>query len=173
MSPAPRARRLAAVRSAGAFALALVALTGCDQQQGATAGSASALPPVTEQAVGPQPGPDAVVRRTENPFEDDLAAAVEGRRLFRFYNCEGCHGGRAGGGMGPSLRDATWLYGAGGQEIFNSIAQGRSNGMPSWGTKLPPAQIWLLVSYIQSLNTSAEPAAPPPNPSWPDAPHKE
>jgi len=148
-------------------------VSACDQQQGDTAGSATALPPVTTQVVGPQPGPDRALPRTTNPFEDDLAAAVEGRHLFRFYNCEGCHGGRAGGGMGPSLRDAEWLYGAGSQEIFNSIAQGRSYGMPAWGTKLPPAQIWLLVSYIESLNTSVEPAPPPPNPSYPDPPHRE
>jgi cytochrome c oxidase cbb3-type subunit III len=150
-----------------------VAVTACDSQQGDTAGSASALPPVTAEVVGPQPGPDRNLPRTTNPFEDDLAAATEGRQLFRWYNCEGCHGGRAGGGMGPSLRDSKWLYGAGSQEIFNSISNGRSNGMPAWGTKIPPAQIWLLVSYIESLNTTVEPAAPPPNPSYPDAPHKE
>lgn len=150
-----------------------LSLAACDAQQGDTAGSASALPPVTAQMVGPQPGPDRIVARTANPFADDLAAAVEGRNLFRWYNCEGCHGGRAGGGMGPSLRDSKWLYGGGDQEIYSSIEQGRANGMPAWGAKIPPAQIWLLVSYIQSLNTSAEPAAPPQNPSWPDAPHKE
>ena len=177
MSPQqpPRARPRVFARASSLFAVAcgMLALTACDQQQGDTAGSASALPPVTVDAVGPQPGPDANLLRTSNPFGDDLAAAVEGRNLFRFYNCEGCHGGRAGGGMGPSLRDATWLYGGGDQEIYNSIAHGRSLGMPAWGTKIPPAQIWLLVSYIQSLNTSVEPLAPPPNPSWPDAPHRE
>ena len=153
--------------------LCCLLFVACDEQQGDTAGSASALPPVTIQAVGPQPGPDARLPRTSNPFADDMAAAVEGRKLFRWYNCEGCHGGRAGGGMGPSLRDAEWLYGGGDQEIFNSIAQGRRDGMPAWGTRLPPAHIWLLVSYIQSLNTTVEPAPPPPNPSWPDPPHRE
>jgi len=151
----------------------LLSAVGCDRQQGDTAGSAAALPPVTVDAVGPQPGPDQMLLRTANPFGDDLAAAVEGRHLFRWYNCEGCHGGRAGGGMGPSLRDSRWLYGAADQEIYNSISHGRANGMPAWGTKIPPAQIWLLVSYIQSLNTSVEPMAPPPNPSYPDPPHKE
>ena len=165
----PTARLLRAMR----VLVPVAALLACEQDRDEGVGAASALPPVGMQAVGPQPGPDRVLPRTENPYEDDLAAAVQGRRLFRWYNCEGCHGGRAGGGMGPSLRDADWLYGAGSQEIFNSIAHGRSNGMPSWGTKIPAAQIWLLVSYIESLNTSAEPSPPPPNPSYPDAPHKQ
>ena len=156
-----------------ALTLVFIALAACEEEQDEGVGSASALPPVAMTAVGPQPGPDRPLPRTENPFEDDMASILEGYRLFRWYNCEGCHGSHAGGGMGPSLRDADWLYGGGGQEIFSSIYHGRSNGMPAWGTKLPPGQIWLLVSYIQSLNTNYEPSAPPPNPSYPDAPHRQ
>lgn len=165
-------RRRARIRRIAAAAC-LSLLAGCEDQRDKSVGAAAALPPVTFPAVGPQPGPDAVLLRTENPYRDDIVAAVEGRRLFRWYNCEGCHGGRAGGGMGPSLRDADWLYGAGGQEIFNSIAHGRAHGMPAWGTKIPASQIWLLVSYIHSLNTSMEPSPPRPNPSWPDAEYNE
>jgi cytochrome c oxidase cbb3-type subunit 3 len=62
--------------------------------------------------------------------------------------------------MGPSLRDASWIYGSSPIEIANSIAEGRAYGMPAWGTKLTPAQIWQITAYIQSLRTSREPDPP-------------
>jgi cytochrome c oxidase cbb3-type subunit 3 len=87
-------------------------------------------------------------------------AIAEGRKLFLWYNCAGCHGGHAGGGMGPSLRDPVWLYGSSDAQIFDSIAQGRAHGMPAWGTKVPEQQIWKLVVYIKSLRTPQEPDPP-------------
>lgn len=86
---------------------------------------------------------------------------TEGRQLFVYFNCSGCHGGRAGGGMGPSLRDEDWLYGNKDAQIFSSIAEGRAHGMPSWHKQLTPDQTWKLVSYIKSLRTRNEPQAPP------------
>ena len=85
----------------------------------------------------------------------------KGRQLFVRFNCSGCHGGRAGGGMGPSLRDVDWLYGNRDAQLFSSIAEGRAHGMPSWQTALTPDQIWKLVTYIKSLRTRNEPQAPP------------
>ena len=84
----------------------------------------------------------------------------DGRRLFNWYNCSGCHGGHGGGGMGPSLRDRTWLYGDRDDQIFDSIAEGRSKGMPAWGSKIPSDQIWQLVAYIKSMRTPQEPEPP-------------
>lgn len=110
--------------------------------------------------VGPVPGGGGVAAQPINPFGNDRSAAEAGRKLFVQYNCYGCHGGHAGGGMGPSLRDQAWLYGSTDAEIFSSIAEGRSKGMPAWGTKLPADQIWQLVSYIKTLRTPQE-AQPP------------
>ena len=62
--------------------------------------------------------------------------------------------------MGPSLRDKVWLFGDRDDQIFDSIAEGRGEGMPSWGTKIPEDQIWKLVAYIKSMRTSAEPEPP-------------
>ena len=87
-------------------------------------------------------------------------APTMGRRLFVTMNCSGCHGGRAGGGMGPSLRDTDWIYGNSDADIFSSIAQGRAHGMPAWGTRLPLDSIWMLVAYVVSLRTPGEPDAP-------------
>jgi cytochrome c oxidase cbb3-type subunit 3 len=90
----------------------------------------------------------------------DREAMQEGRRLFVHFNCSGCHGGHAGGGMGPSLRDKDWIYGSDPAHIFASIADGRAHGMPSWGTRLPTEQVWQLTAYISSLGTSTEPEPP-------------
>lgn len=120
--------------------------------------------------LGPQPGPDHPLKTVENPFKGDVNAIKEGRRLFVWFNCSGCHGGRAGGGMGPSLRDAAWMYGNTHHDIYNSISEGRPHGMPAWGTKLPPDQIWKLTAYIKSMGTEKEPAKPPKNPVYPDPP---
>lgn len=130
---------------------------GCNTTRGTVAGGAAPPMPTT---VGPVPGGvSAPVVRT-NPFANDPVALQDGRRLFDWYNCSGCHGGHGGGGMGPSLRDPVWLYGDQDGQIFDSIAEGRSNGMPAWGTKIPTDQIWQLVAYIKSMRTAQEPDPP-------------
>jgi cytochrome c oxidase cbb3-type subunit 3 len=110
--------------------------------------------------IGPIPGPDRVVPRPVNPYADNQAARVDGRRLFGWYNCSGCHGNHAGGGMGPSLRDSLWRYGGDDAAIFASITEGRQFGMPAWGAKAPSGQIWQIVTYIKSMRTPNEPDAP-------------
>lgn len=121
--------------------------------------AAGAAPPVAT-SVGPIPGGTAAPPYRTNPLAGDPVALQDGRRLFNWYNCSGCHGGHAGGGMGPSLRDPVWLYGNRDDQIFDSIAAGRSNGMPAWGTKIPEHQIWELVAYIKSMRTPQEPDPP-------------
>jgi cytochrome c oxidase cbb3-type subunit 3 len=111
-----------------------------------------------------------MVHYAPNPLATDPVALQDGRRLFDWYNCSGCHGGHAGGGMGPSLRDPVWLYGNRDDQIYDTIAQGRSNGMPAWGSKIPSIQIWELVAYIKSMRTPQEPDPPtePTNEMVPD-----
>jgi len=144
------------MRSCATIPLAVLALLACGKPPSAAPEGERS---VVRQPVGPVPGigdlpPD------KNPLGDDRNVLQEGRRLFVQYNCYGCHGGRAGGGMGPSLRDQIWLYGSTPGKIFNSIAEGRAHGMPAWGTRLPDRHIWALVAYIQSLRTRDEPEAP-------------
>ena len=110
--------------------------------------------------IGPIPGDVTASNHRTNPYANDAVALQDGYRLFNWYNCSGCHGGHAGGGMGPSLRDETWMYGSRDDQIFDTIVQGRSNGMPAWGTKIPEDQVWQLVTYIKSMRTPQEPAPP-------------
>lgn len=140
-----------------AFLLALGAYA-CKRSSDSAA--ANAAPPAIGIPVGPVPGPGKHMPLPSNPYAGNQVAIAEGRRLFLWYNCAGCHGGHAGGGMGPSLRDQVWLFGGSDAAIFASISEGRGEGMPAWGTKIPEDQIWKLVAYIKSLRTPQE-ADPP------------
>ena len=91
------------------------------------------------------------------PFSGDPAIAREGRVLFIKNNCYSCHGGLAGGAMGPSLRDTVWKYGGTDAAIYNSIHDGRPLGMPTWEKTLTPDQMRALVVYVKSLRTKVEP----------------
>lgn len=142
-----------------AACISLAALSACNQQQSRP--DVLVAPPVVALPVGPWPGPMAdEIAGPPNPFEGDPDAFAEGRRHFVSYNCSGCHGDHGGGGMGPSLRDEVWLYGASHGHIANSIAQGRAFGMPAWRKMLTDAQIWQIAAYLKSMRTPHEPQAP-------------
>jgi cytochrome c oxidase cbb3-type subunit III len=94
---------------------------------------------------GPAAGPQT------NPIAGDPKAVAEGRSLFMAMNCAGCHGYDAKGGMGPDLTDTYWRYGGTPDAVYQTIHDGRPQGMPSWGKALPASSMWALVSYIQSL----------------------
>jgi len=85
-----------------------------------------------------------------NPYAKNAAAVAEGNERFVQMNCAACHGYDLKGGMGPDLTDTYWRYGGSPADIYKSIFEGRPQGMPAWGRALTPAEIWKLVSYIQS-----------------------
>ena len=100
-----------------------------------------------------QPGMVAVPAglQLRNPYEGDAKAIATGAKLFVAYNCVDCHGADGSGAMGPSLADGRWHFGGASPEVFESIYQGRPEGMPAWGSLISPDQIWMLVSYLHSL----------------------
>jgi len=138
--------------------LVLLLCVACEHGDRAPAPTGRAA--LTGIPVGRPAGGGTLTPERVNPLADDHIAEVDGRKLFVAYNCVGCHGGRAGGGMGPSLRDPDWIYGDSDLEIYGSIVQGRAHGMPAWGLKLPDEQVWKLVAYIKSLRTDHEPEPP-------------
>jgi cytochrome c oxidase cbb3-type subunit 3 len=106
-----------------------------------------------------QPGgalPDPIVR---SPAEGNAYAVSEGKVLYNACNCSGCHF-KGGGGIGPPLmkEQSAFIYGGQPQNVFDTISKGRPNGMPSWGARIPEAQIWKIVAYVRSLGGN-EPAA--------------
>jgi cytochrome c oxidase cbb3-type subunit III len=85
-----------------------------------------------------------------SPYAKNAYGQAEGKRLFTSFNCTGCHL-NGGGGIGPALMDDKWIYGAEPEQIYSSIVEGRPNGMPAFGGRIPSQQVWQLVSYIDSL----------------------
>jgi cytochrome c oxidase cbb3-type subunit III len=94
-----------------------------------------------------RPTPSAGGRR----HEENAYAVSQGKTLYNQYNCSGCHS-QGGGGMGPALMDAEWIYGSSLENIFESISQGRPNGMPAFGGKIVGEQIWQITAYVRSMS---------------------
>ena len=96
----------------------------------------------------------------KTPYELNAYALSEGKRLFAYYNCSGCHA-NGGGGMGPALIDDEWSYGHEADQIYRTILEGRPNGMPAWRGKIPDYQIWQLAAYVRSMSGLAPKDAAP------------
>lgn len=166
------ATRLSSLLGVGVVLLAGTACHAHEQSLGSVRSSADQGPqsgtvfqtanPPNVAGVDPGIHPSVVYGKLTNPDSGNAAAAAQGRQLFVQYNCSGCHGGRAGGGMGPSLRDKYWVYGNSDAQLYGTVVEGRSAGMPAWGAKIPRDQIWQLITYIRTLGTSQEPDPPPP-----------
>ena len=126
-------------------------LVACERERrpfadpGAAASQAINVPMTSLQA-GPQ-----VLPAGAGPFQFNAYGVSEGKRLYTYFNCVGCHA-HGGGGMGPPLMDDRWIYGSQPANIFNTIVEGRPNGMPSWRGKIPDEQVWQIVAYVQSMN---------------------
>jgi cytochrome c oxidase cbb3-type subunit 3 len=134
---------------------ALVFLAACEREirpfQDLSAASGRTQRPIlsTLSAGGERP-PDP----PESPFQRNAWGIAEGKRLFDAYNCSGCHA-HGGGGMGPPLMDEKWIYGIRPANIFETIVEGRPNGMPSFRNKISDSQVWQLVAYVQSMSGQA------------------
>jgi mono/diheme cytochrome c family protein len=65
----------------------------------------------------------------KNPYEGNAQALATGKQLFVAYNCIDCHGADGAGAMGPSFQDGRWHFGGTADAVFESIYQGRPDGM--------------------------------------------
>ncbi len=85
----------------------------------------------------------------ENPYERDPKAIAEGRLLYT-SNCAACHGEDIKGGVGTDLTGHL-KYGETDGKKFESIAQGRPNGMPAFEQQLGRDRIWKVLAYVDSV----------------------
>jgi len=126
--------------------------------------SGGPVPAIGDKPVGMQPGqPGPGLQETSSARTYDGQNAYElnqGKRLFRWYNCGGCHA-QGGGGMGPPLMDDKWIYGHEPDQIYDTIMNGRPNGMPAFRGRIPQEEVWQLVGYVRSMSGQASPAAAP------------
>ena len=136
----------------GLATAALCALAACGKPAGPRAAPAAVGLTANRLPVGALAGDvqSPALLSVQNPFAGQPDAIAQGKVLFVKMNCAGCHAYDLAGNMGPNLADRYWRYGGTPGAVYQSIARGRPQGMPSWGRALPPADIWRLVAYIQS-----------------------
>lgn len=146
----PGVRRLRALAALGALA---VGLGACDRDEQRLERDVlpSGVNPDVVRTSELQPGEPVPGRRLTNPFDDNPRAVQNGRTFYTWFNCAGCHGALGGGGIGPPLRDDDWIYGGRPDQIYMSILQGRPQGMPSFGGRIPDEVAWQIVAYVLSL----------------------
>jgi len=94
-----------------------------------------------------QAGPDRRMVQLVNPYDGQAEAIRDGRRMFQWMNCNGCHGGFGGGGIGPPLINGERNPAS----DFDYIYSGRGGGMPAYGGRISDDQIWRIIAYIHAL----------------------
>ncbi len=111
--------------------------------------------PQTPLQAGPPRASTAV-----SPYQNNAWGLAEGKRLYTHFNCAGCHA-QGGGAIGPALMDDEWIYGYEPDLIYATIVQGRPNGMPAFGGRIPDQQVWQIVGYVLSMSGQTPTSASP------------
>jgi cytochrome c oxidase cbb3-type subunit 3 len=140
--------------------IAVLALCACQREARENASARLAAPATGTLQSDISPGAALAPPRPSFSYDGSAFAMSEGKRLYSWFNCVGCHA-HGGGGMGPPLMDARWIYGDGPANIYSTIVEGRPNGMPAFRGKIPQQQVWQLVAYVRSLSGLAPSDAAP------------
>jgi cytochrome c oxidase cbb3-type subunit 3 len=143
--------------------LAAVVLTACDRERreprAQPLGEGDPIETTTTQLF-PGSAPKPIPDERRSLYEGSAYHLSEGQRLYRWFNCVGCHA-NGGGGSGPALMDDVWLYGGELEQIYATIMQGRPNGMPSFRRRIPEQQVWQIAAYVRSMSGNVPKDAAP------------
>jgi len=153
----------------GFAVVALISLASCNKSPTAEKTAADGKSATTQTAAVSTGQIDPRVA----PYLNSKPVVMEGKTLYQAHNCNGCHS-NGGGGMGPSLMDEDWIYGGRIEDIHATLVEGRPNGMPKWGGKIPDEDLWKIATYVRSMslpetlaaaknNTPSQDPAPVPN----------
>lgn len=134
---------------------ALLMLAGCERREATQAASVPAAASGNTTVATTTLFPGGGSAPPENPvgklYEGNAEHIAAGRRYYGWYNCAGCHF-NGGGGIGPALMDDQWIYGDRIDQIYDTLLEGRPNGMPSWRGKIPDEQLWQISAYVKSMS---------------------
>jgi cytochrome c oxidase cbb3-type subunit III len=134
------------------LALCAISLSACEREaRRFRQPAAAASTPPEERVTQLEQDAKSAKRERAGPYDANAYDVAQGKRLYIWFNCVGCHG-MGGGGMGPPLMDDKWLYGHKPQDVFASIVEGRANGMPSFSGRISEQQVWQLVAYVRSMS---------------------
>jgi mono/diheme cytochrome c family protein len=152
------------------FILLLAALIG-----GGDASAAESITPLQRVASTPK-------GQLKNPYTDFTSVAEEGQRIYRSFDCNGCHGGGGGGGMAAPLTNPVWIYGDDDDTLFRLITLGTGSLSPGGAFQkqgfvrrgsenvvgpMPPYgdiiktedDIWKIIAWIRSKNCERDAAS--------------
>lgn len=116
---------------------------------------------ISQSTLSPGPGgPIEYESGKGDDYQQNAYVMAEGKRLYKWMNCAGCHF-NGGGGIGPALMDDEWVYGSEMENVVRTILEGRPNGMPSFRTKIPDEQVWQIAAYVRSMAGLARKDAAP------------
>lgn len=143
--------------------LAVAALAACKREirslrtDPAAADAMGQVAPMPNRING---APPRVLAALDDAYEANAYQLSQGKRLYTWFNCKGCHAD-GGGAAGPALLDGWWQYGPDKVSVFLSIRDGRPHGMPAFGRYLTAEQIWQLTGYVRTIGAySGKTAAP-------------
>ena len=150
--PVPRTSSLhvGPAASAPPDAAALVAAASASSAQAAPAPAMRASMAQIDRAAAAASDATAAIAAPAG-FEQNAYAVSQGKRWYRWFNCNGCHA-MGGGGSGPPLIDGEWRYGGSAAQIVATLRQGRPNGMPSFEGRMTDQQLWQLAAYVRSMS---------------------
>jgi cytochrome c oxidase cbb3-type subunit 3 len=95
-------------------------------------------------------------------FSDAADVMANGKAIYD-RECVACHAPEGQGLIGPNFTDNYWIHGGGIQNVFSTIKYGvPQKGMISWQTKLSPADMRDVASYVLTFvgTTPQNPPAP-------------
>jgi cytochrome c oxidase cbb3-type subunit 3 len=143
--------------------LALALLAACQREERETRLDPPVAAALEHYALQPNriggapPDVDTALRA---PYETNAYNLSEGKRLYEWFNCKGCHA-EGGGNSGPAFMDGWWRYGPDMVSLVATLREGRPNGMPSYKDRLTIEQMWQLAGYVGTIGAySAKTAAP-------------
>jgi mono/diheme cytochrome c family protein len=133
--------------------------------------AAAAFAPILA-ACSPAAGPpDAAPRLLRNPHAGDAAAIAAGAQLYATRSCATCHGVDGSGGMAPSLRNDTWIYGSDDALLFELVrggsvafrARGRARlaseaqrgDMPPLAGAVDEDELWKILAWVKHRDPSS------------------
>jgi cytochrome c oxidase cbb3-type subunit III len=137
-----------------AIAIVIAGLSGCEREERSYSGEAptdETYQRVALSTIAAGDGSPVVDESAKGrEYENNAYHMSQGKRLYAWFNCNGCHA-NGGGGSGPALMDDSWTYGARIENIVETIREGRPNGMPSFRGRIPDDQIWEIAAYVRSM----------------------
>jgi len=130
-----------------------MATSGCERETRTLVQSPTVSVPITSVSA-------ANATAEGERMDRNAYSLAEGKRLFDWYNCSGCHA-YGSGDKGPALKDGIWIYGSDPKAVFTSIVEGRPNGMPAFGGRIAEYEIWQIAAYVRSMAGLARSDAAP------------